>query len=164
MICLSTTTRTIEEAVQEALTVSSHIDAVELRADLLSADELSRPGLFPRLLADAGVPRAAILAIRRAVDGGDYAGKEGERARLLESAVGEAAAAGRPFFAVELEEDFDPPPVRGAAAAAGSEVIRSLYDLSGVPDGLEVRLRTMARSPKEIIKAAVTPRSTGELA
>jgi 3-dehydroquinate dehydratase / shikimate dehydrogenase len=99
-----------------------------------------------------------ILTLRRASDGGHFRGSEAERASLLARLL----ASG--FSAVDLEGDLDATGVEEAARSAGSTVIRSLHDFSGVPRDLAGRLSALARSPREIPKAAVMVHGAADLA
>ena len=74
---------------------------------------------FPRR---AGIP--AILTARRRADGGEFAGPEADRRRLLSRLLGAG------FDFVDLEEDLEAPDLEALAASRGTRVIRSLHDLS----------------------------------
>jgi len=160
MICLSLAAPTLDEAVADVRANLPHIDALELRADLLYPGELAQIGTFPRRLAAADIRLPMILAIRRERDGGRFSGAEAERTALFRSAVGNVANG---WFAIDLEEDFNPPGLREAAAEAGTRVIRSLHLPDAFPDDLEERLARMARAPSEILSVAVKINTTREL-
>ncbi len=160
MIVLSTTATTLDGALEQAAEQASWIDGVELRVDLLAPEE--QPGLddFPASIRDAiEKPLALICTVRRASDGGAWTSEEEARVALLQRAV----EAGYDF--IDLESDLQPSTDQLALRAheAGLGVIRSVHDLSGVPDDLTARVRSLPRDPREIAKAAVTPRSTADL-
>lgn len=151
-ICLSLTASTIEEDLRLIESRRSFIDMVELRADLLYPSELPLLSGFPKT---AGLP--AILAIRRRRDGGRWDGEEAERRGLL------ARSLSGGYEYLELEEDLNDPALSEAAGRAGARVIRSLYDCTGVPEGLVQRCRTLAHGSGEIPKIAVMPQSSRDL-
>jgi 3-dehydroquinate dehydratase / shikimate dehydrogenase len=126
---------------------------VELRADHLRESELAAAGKLPAL---AGLP--AILTVRRARDGGKYAGTEQDRCALLRRLVGQG------FAYADIEEDLQAPDVEDAIRKAGARVVRSFHDFNGVPGDLAARFARLARGPREIPKAAVMPRTCAQLA
>ncbi|HET6452461.1 MAG TPA: type I 3-dehydroquinate dehydratase [Spirochaetia bacterium] len=152
-ICLVLAHSTLDECLRALRPWRDRVDIAELRVDHLLPEEAAAAARFPGL---TGLP--AILTVRRTVDGGRYAGPETDRAALLTRLL----AGG--FTYVDLEEDLQAPGVDRAARAAGTRIVRSLHDTRGVPAGLAARVRSMARGPDEIVKAAVTPRSARELA
>jgi 3-dehydroquinate dehydratase/shikimate dehydrogenase len=143
---------TLEEDLRQADELRGRIDMVELRADHLRDSEAAAASSFP---ARVGVP--CILTVRRRSDGGRFAGDERDRIALLRKLAGAA------FAYVDLEEDLQAPELDAAVRRAGATVVRSLHDLTGVPSGLSRRIAALARGPGEIAKAAVTPRTCGEL-
>lgn len=151
-VCLSLTERTIRENLACVERERHRLDVVEVRADFLEAAELEGLKSFPRR---AGVP--AILTFRRSGDGGVQAITERERLAALERALeGEWAF-------VDFEHDLEAPHLEAKAAQQGAEVIRSFRDFSGVPADLGLRLKRLARGPRELPKAEVTPRSLADL-
>ncbi len=136
-------------AAELARANSARIDLVELRADFLADGELARLATFPGMI---GVP--AILTIRRVAEGGRFRGDESARRRLIGAGVGG-------FRYVDLESDVDRS--FDALIPANTTVIRSLHDMAGVPEQLGRVIRELPRSPGEIAKAAVTPRSGREM-
>jgi 3-dehydroquinate dehydratase / shikimate dehydrogenase len=151
-ICLSLTASTLEEDLRLLESRRTFVDMAEMRADFLDPAELSDLPSFPKR---SGLP--VILAIRRQRDGGAWNGGEARRRTLL------AGALRGGYAYADLEEDLEDPDLPEAAKRAGTRVIRSGYDLSGVPEGLADRLRSLARLPGEIPKLEVTPRSTRDL-
>ena len=127
---------------------------VELRVDHLREDELRAAGRLPAL---AGLP--AILTVRRARDGGKYAGTEQDRCALLRRLAGQG------FAYVDIEEDLQAPDVEDVIGE-GRRPDRPL-----VP---RFHRRSRGTSPPgsrgwragagEIPKAAVMPKTCAQLA
>lgn len=114
------------------------VDAVELRLDL-------HPGVdVAGFVARAGRP--VVVAVRRARDGGRFAGTEEERGRLLARAA--------PAAYVDIEVDADP-----ALAPAGPRRVVSCHDLHGMPDDLGALYERCRRRGADVVKIAVTPPS-----
>ena len=136
-------------AAELARANAARIDLVELRADFLDDGELARLSRFPDMV---GMP--AILTIRRTAEGGRFAADERSRRRLIGAAAGA-------YRYVDLESDVDRS--FDELVPAGTRVIRSLHDTAGVPDRIERVMRDLPRTGSEIAKAAVTPRTGGEM-
>lgn len=136
-------------AAELARANAARIDLVELRADFLNDGELARLSRFPDMV---GMP--AILTIRRTVEGGRFPQDERSRRRLIGAAAGA-------YRYVDLESDVDRS--FDELVPAGTRVIRSLHDTTGVPDRIERVMRDLPRTGREIAKAAVTPRTGGEM-
>lgn len=128
---------------------AARIDVVELRADFLDQGELPHLRRFPDMIGEP-----AILTIRRVAEGGRFRGDESARRRLI-------AAAADGYRYVDLESDVDRS--FDEAVPAGVRVIRSLHDTGAVPQPLGRIVRKLPRSPAEIAKAAVTPRTGREM-
>lgn len=128
------------------------IDVAQLRVDCLTPPQAAAAASFARA---AGLQ--VILTVRRARDGGRFSGSEAERIALLRGLM-----AGR-FAFVDLEEDLVAPALETAARAAGSVIIRSFHDFTGVPPDLAARVRRLARRRDEIPMAAVMTRGVGDL-
>ncbi len=152
-ICLCLASPTLADDVRHVEAFRGRVDMVELRADHLAPGELASAGRLPGL-----VDLPVILTLRRTRDGGRFAGSEQERVGLLERLVGSG------FAYVDIEEDLVAPSLDARIAEAGVRVVRSLHDFSGVPSDLAHRIARIPRGPREIPKAAVTPRSSAELA
>ncbi len=152
-ICLCLAAESLEADRKLAEAYRGKADLLELRADHLRPEELARAGEFPRQ-----VDLPVILTIRRVRDGGLFAGAESGRIATLERLV----VGG--FRYIDIEEDLDAPGLEARIAAAGVRIIRSLHDHGGVPADLGSRAVRLARRPTEIPKAAVMPKSTGDLA
>lgn len=128
---------------------AERIDVVELRADFLKDEELSHLRRFPQM-----INTPAILTLRRVAEGGRFGGTESERRCLLDALAGG-------YHYVDLESDVD-----GSfdeRVPAGVRVIRSLHDTAGMPDQLVRVVLKLPRSPAEIAKVAVTPRTGREM-
>lgn len=154
LLCLCLTSPTLQGNLSILEAHGKYADIVELRVDCLTGDERAHAGRLPSLTA---LP--AILTVRRAADGGLFDEGEADRIGLLRRLVGAG------FAYVDLEEDLRAPDLEGAGAprTRAPRVIRSLHDPVGIPEDLEGRLRALARTPREIPKVAVTPRSSAEL-
>ena len=152
-LCLCLTGATVAADLRTLEDCRAHVDMVELRADCLSDAEVAAAVALPRR---AGIP--AILTARRRADGGEFAGTEADRRRLLSRLLGAG------FDFVDLEEDLVAPDLEALAASRGTRVIRSLHDLRGVPADLARRVRGLPRSPGELPRAAVMTRGTADLA
>ncbi len=149
-LCLVLNGTTLTEDIELLDRYKDMVDLVEVRADFLAPDELSALDRFPRFLN-----RPAILTVRRTSDGGVFRGTEAERSALYRQG-------GRGDWAyVDLETDFTDRELASDLTRRGVRIIRSFHDFSGVPADLVERVRQVA--PGEFPKAAVMPRSTGEL-
>ena len=152
-ICLVLASETLEEDLRSLETMRGRVDLVELRADYLEHAELPAAGRLPAL---AGLP--VILTVRRVSDGGKYAGTEPDRCALLKRLVGKG------FAYVDIEGDLQAPDLEDAIRRGGARIVRSLHDFSRVPPDLAARFSSLARGPREIPKAAVTPTTCAQLA
>jgi 3-dehydroquinate dehydratase/shikimate dehydrogenase len=145
--------RTIEADLRHVEKFRGRVDLVELRVDHLDDREKGTAGRLPGLV---GIP--VILTLRRGRDGGKFDGPEAERVALLHRLAGGC------FSYVDLEEDLRAASLETRIAESGARIIRSLHDFSGIPPSFLSRIHGLARRPGEIPKAAVTPRSSAELA
>jgi 3-dehydroquinate dehydratase/shikimate dehydrogenase len=157
-ICLSLTGNTISRNKTLLDDCRPLVQLAEIRTDFLDERELAALGRAPQTL---GVP--LILTCRRARDGGRYTGSDRERLGLLSRALNDAAAWGRPFAFVDVEEDLQARDVETLARSTGGRVIRSIHDPRGVPTDLANRLTGMRHHRSDLPKAAVTPCSTADL-
>lgn len=160
MLCLTLTGRTLAENSETAARYAPQVDLVELRADFLEEAEWERLSDFP-----ASVSLPVILTFRLPRDGGRCQISEARRCSLLASALDGA------YGFIDLEALTAKVPLteerrrlEKRAAELPVRVIRSLHDFSRVPGDLARRLKELGGSPEEIPKAAVTPRSSAELA
>jgi 3-dehydroquinate dehydratase/shikimate dehydrogenase len=152
-LCLCLTGQTLEADLRLVEEYRPSVALLELRADFLTADEAAAAARFP---GSAGLP--VILTVRRTRDGGRFAGGEEQRAALLRR------IAGGGFSFVDLEDDLEAAGIERLIEAGGGRVIRSMHDFSGAPADLAARVRRLARSPRELPKAAVMTRGTADLA
>lgn len=161
MICLSLVADTLLRNLQSVEHYAAMIDLVELRADFLLPGERKDAHRFPaRLPAGRDGDRLpAILTVRAERDGGRWRESEDERRSLLLHGL-----RGGNYRYVDLERWLrgSDRELLDAAAAAGSTVIRSTHDFSGVPADLDAALDGDIDSG-EIPKVAAMPRSSAEL-
>ena len=158
-LCLCLTAKTIEKNLEILSKYRKFADMAELRVDCLDPDERLLIRRFPEL---AGLP--VILTIRRDIDGGYYTGGEGSRVKLLARGLAYANADRRFNFAyVDIEEDFDVPSLEEAARTFGTRIIRSCHNLNGIIDDIPAKIKSMKRAGDEIVKVAVTVKSTKDV-
>jgi 3-dehydroquinate dehydratase/shikimate dehydrogenase len=158
-ICLCLTAKTIKRNLEILNKYRQYTDIAELRVDCLESDERLYIRRFPEL---AGLP--VILTIRRNIDGGYYSGGEGARVKLLARGLAYANADSRFNFAyIDIEDDFDVPSIEEAARTFGTRIIRSFHSVNGIIDDIPAKIKSMQRSGDEIIKVAVTVKSTSDV-
>jgi 3-dehydroquinate dehydratase/shikimate dehydrogenase len=158
-LCLCLTGKTIEEDLSVLNKYRKYADLAELRVDCLELDEQLLIRRFPER---AGLP--VILTIRRDIDGGCFTGGEGYRVNLLSRGLAFADSDRRRNFAyVDIEEDLRVPSLEEAARTFGTRIIRSCHNIQGVGENLAGRLRNLSHVGDELVKMAVTPRSTEDL-
>jgi len=156
-LCL--TAKTIKRNLEILDKYRKFTDLAELRVDCLDNDERLYIRRFPEL---AGLP--VILTIRRDTDGGLYTGGEGTRVKLLARGLAFANANSRLNFAyVDIEDDLAVPSLEEAARTFGTRIIRSYHDLEGITDNITEKIKSMRRSGDEIVKVAVTVKSTKDV-
>lgn len=166
-LCLTLTAPTWEGAARQIRENRSWITMAEVRLDLLLPAE-REGGLSPGFQeAAAGLP--LILTARLPRDGGRWQGTEAERLALMARCLKEAA---EPFAWVDLEEEIlqgaqaplPAAPLPAAARRRGTKILASFHDFQGLPADLEARVDRMAEAGGlDAVKAAVTPRSSGDL-
>jgi 3-dehydroquinate dehydratase/shikimate dehydrogenase len=158
-ICLCLTAKTIKRNLEILNTYRKYTDIAELRVDCLNPDECLYIRRFPEL---AGLP--VILTIRRDIDGGYFTGGEGTRVKLLAKGLAFANADSRFNFAyVDLEDDFDVPSLEEAARTFGTRIIRSFHNINGIIDDIPAKIKSMRYTGDEIIKIAVSVKSTNDV-
>ncbi|GHV95381.1 3-dehydroquinate dehydratase [Spirochaetia bacterium] len=158
-ICLCLTAKTIERNVEILNKYRKYTDMAELRVDCLDPDDRLRIRRFPEL---AGLP--VILTIRRDIDGGYFTGGEAARVNILARGLAYAEADRRLNFAyVDIEEDLNVPSLEEAARTFGTRIIRSYHNLQGVDDDIPGKIQSMRHVGDELIKVAVTARSTSDV-
>lgn len=158
-ICLCLTAKTIKRNLEILNKYRKFSDLAELRVDCLDPDERLYIRRFPEL---AGMP--VILTIRRDVDGGYFTGGEGARVKLIARGLAYANADSRFNFAyVDIEDDFEVPSLIEAARTFGTRIIRSYHNLHNVPVDLTAKIKSMQRAGDEIIKMAISVKSTKDV-
>jgi 3-dehydroquinate dehydratase/shikimate dehydrogenase len=158
-LCLCLTGKTLEQNLFVLNRYRKYADLAELRVDCLKPDEQLLIRRFPE---QAGLP--VILTIRRDMDGGYFTGGEGYRVNLLSRGLAFANSDRRRNFAyVDIEEDLKVPSLEEAARTFGTRIIRSCHDIQGLGEDVAGRLRSLSRVGDELVKLAVTPRSTEDL-
>jgi len=158
-ICLCLTAKTIKRNLEILNKYRKFTDIAELRVDCLDSDERLYIRRFPE---QAGLP--VILTIRRDIDGGHFVGGEGARVKLFANGLAYASADSRQNFAyVDIEDDLEVPSLEEAARTFGTRIIRSYHNISGVIDDIPAKLRSMRQAGDEIIKMALTVKSTSDV-
>jgi 3-dehydroquinate dehydratase/shikimate dehydrogenase len=113
-------------------------DLIELRLD-----SVSDPNAAGAL---AGRDRPVIVTCRPTWEGGQFAGSEEERKRLLADAL----ALGAEYVDLEWRAGFDDL----IAQRAGRGIVLSSHDFEGVPGDLPARLHAMRSTGAEVVKLA----------
>ena len=144
--------QTIPAGLSQLERYRKYIDMAEIRADFLEPDELHRISVLP-----TKSPVPLILTVRREAEGGHFQGDEKSRSAVL----AEGVVSG--FTYVDMESDVDFGEVETACERTDCRIIRSLHDFGGVPENLSTLIKEMPRSPREIPKVAVMPRSLSDL-
>ena len=158
-ICLCLTAKTIGRNLEILNKYRAHTDIAELRVDCLDSDERLLIRSFPEL---AGLP--VILTIRRDIDGGHFTGGEGARVKLMARGLAFANEDSRHNFAyVDIEDDLVVPSLEEAARTFGTRIIRSCHNLNRVIDDIPAKIKSMQRSIDEIVKVAVSVKSSGDV-
>lgn len=162
MICLSLVATTIAQNLRSVARHASNIDLVELRADFLLPEEREQVDRFPSMLplGRDGTALQAILTVRTPEDGGHWNDGETERRHMLLHGL---RCGGYRYVDLEARLRGTDAELLDVAAEAGTTVIRSIHDFSGVPPNLAEFLGDEVVEG-EIPKAAVMPRSMVELA
>ena len=156
-MCL--TANTIERNLAILNKYRKYADLAELRADCLDPDERLLIRHFPE---QAGLP--VILTIRRVVDGGVFSGGEGARVSLFARGLAFADTDHRRNFAyVDIEEDLNVPSLEEAARTFGTRIIRSYHNTQGCDENIAAKIRDMVHSADDLVKIAVTARSTADV-
>ena len=158
-ICLCLCAKTIKRNLEILQKYRKYADIAELRVDCLDQDERYLIRRFPE---QAGLP--VILTIRRAIDGGKFFGGEGSRVSLLARGLAYADQDRRLNFAyVDIEEDLDVPNLEEAARTFGTRIIRSWHSLEGCVDQIQEKIQRMKCMGDDIVKIAVTAKSTSDV-
>ncbi len=155
-ICLVLTGRTLDEDVAQYRSQSLFTDMVELRADLLSAQDRARAAEFPEM-----VPVPCVLTFRRKSDGGAFDGAEKARASFFRRTLSSPDA--KKFAYVDFEADFRDEALESLAKRSGVRVIRSLHKFDGPVKDIESACRGLVGDRDEIAKVAFMPRSMNDV-
>ena len=140
LVCETVTAPTMADLRQRRDAVRD-ADLVELRLDGVADPDVAG--------ALAGRSRPVIVTCRPTWEGGQFAGPEDARRRLL----GEALALGAEYVDIEWAARFDDV----LATTGGRRVVLSSHDFDGLPDDLAGRVQAMRGTGAEVIKVAVTP-------
>ncbi|MDC7225614.1 MAG: shikimate dehydrogenase [Spirochaetales bacterium] len=156
MICLSCTETSIDANLQIINKNREFIDLVEIRVDFLNSSEYDGLHTIPDA---AGLP--CILTFRKPADGGINTSISNEErvAVMLKALEG-----GWRYIDIEDDADTDAElQLMKAAEAAGTRIILSFHDFTGVPANLAERMIENSKGDRYIPKAAVMPESTADL-
>ncbi len=140
----------VESSAALRLAAGLPLDLVEIRLDAFEAAPDLR-GLAAPLLATVRSPR----------EGGRQALNARERASRYLATLAHVAG-----IDVELSSARELAATLGAARAAGKRIVLSFHDFAGTPPlaALRARQRRALALGADVFKAAVTPRTPGELA
>ena len=136
---MTVTGRTAEAMRAARIAAEAHADLVELRVDTMDA-----PDAIPVL---EGRACPAIVTCRPVREGGDFAGTEEERRRILRS----AADAGAEFLDIELESTL----LDLLAPRNGRGIVVSKHDFHGAPADASEVLARMRATGAEVAKLAI---------
>jgi 3-dehydroquinate dehydratase/shikimate dehydrogenase len=139
-LCVTVTADTMAE-LRRRRDAAAAADLVELRLDTVR-----RPDVAGAL---AGRVRPVVVTCRASWEGGHFAGSEEERLRILT----EAWDGGAEYVDLEWKA---PAAAAFLAQTQGRRLVLSTHDFSGVPRDFEERVRTIAATPAEIVKVAVS--------
>jgi 3-dehydroquinate dehydratase/shikimate dehydrogenase len=142
LLCVTVKARTTAELRRIRDEVASDADLVELRVDSVSDPDVAG--------ALEGRRGKTIVTVRPKWEGGDFAGSEEERVRLLSDAI----ALGADY--VDLEWRARPQLDNLIARTTGRGIVLSLHDFTGVPADLPGEIRAMRSTGAEVVKVAVT--------
>jgi 3-dehydroquinate dehydratase/shikimate dehydrogenase len=145
LLCVTVTAPTMAELCQRRDAVED-ADLIELRLD--SVSDPSVPAAL------AGRRRPVVVTCRPTWEGGQFAGSEEERHRLL----AEAQAGGADYIDVEWRAHFDDL----VGHAGGKGVVLSSHDYHGVPVDLASQLHAMQSTGAEVVKVAATVNSLSD--
>src|SRR5690242_1514332 len=132
-LCVTVTAPTTAELRRRRDRVAD-ADLVELRLDSVADPDVAG--------ALAGRTRPVVITCRPAWEGGQFAGSEEERIRLLADAL----ASGAEYVDVEWRANYSDL----LAETGGRRVVLSSHDFQGVPDDLEPRARAMRNTGAEV--------------
>jgi 3-dehydroquinate dehydratase/shikimate dehydrogenase len=145
LLCATVTASTTAELRRRRDAVVD-ADLVELRLDTVSDPDV------PAALADRRRP--VIVTCRAGWEGGQFAGSEEERHRLLR----EALALGAEYVDLEWKARFDDL----LAESGGRRIVLSFHDFNGVPGDLGAIAAAMSATGAEVIKIAAQAHRLGD--
>ncbi len=140
-LCVTITAPTMAELVKRRDAVRD-ADLVELRLDSVAAPDVAQ--------ALYGRRRPVIITCRPRWEGGQFAGSEEERRRLLASAID----LGADYVDVEWRAGFSDL----LRAHGGKGLVVSSHDFDAYPADLDSRLEAMRATGAEVVKVAVKAR------
>ena len=145
LLCATVTAATTADLRRERDRVSD-ADLIELRLDSVGDPDVAG--------ALAGRRRPVIVTCRPVWEGGEFAGSEDERRRIL----GEALALGAEYVDVEWRAGFDDL----MSQTGGRRIVLSMHDYTSMPRDLSETARAMRATGAEIIKIAGTANSLSD--
>lgn len=140
LLCVTVTAPTTAELRRRRDAVIPAADLVELRLDSVSDPDVAG--------ALEGRRRRVIVTCRPTWEGGQFAGAEDDRRRILADAV----ALGAEWVDLEWRAHFDDL----LSQTGGRGVVLSCHDFEGVPADLSARARVMRSTGAQVVKLAVT--------
>jgi 3-dehydroquinate dehydratase / shikimate dehydrogenase len=138
-LCVTVTGATTAELCKRRDEVAD-ADLVELRLD-----SVSDPSVAGAL---AGRRCPVVVTCRPTWEGGQFAGSEEERRRVLIDAL----QLGAEYVDIEWRARFDDV----IAGVAGRRIVLSMHDFNGVPADLPAQVQSMRATGADIVKVAVT--------
>ena len=138
-LCVTLTAPTTAELRRRRDEVAD-ADLIELRLDTVRDPNVAA--------ALAGRRRPVIVTCRPAWEGGQFAGSEEERRRILREAI----ELGAEYVDIEWRAGFDDL----LSETRGRGIVLSCHDFDGVPADLTERVRAMRATGAEVVKIAVT--------
>jgi 3-dehydroquinate dehydratase/shikimate dehydrogenase len=141
LLCVTVTAATTAEMRLRRDTIVD-ADIVELRLDTVRDPDVEG--------ALAGRRKPVIVTCRPTWEGGNFAGSEEERRRILSAALAKGAEYVDLEWRSNLDEQID--------TTNGRRVVLSMHDYEGVPSDLADRARAMRSKGVEVVKVAVKTR------
>lgn len=141
LLCVTVTAPTTAELRRRRDEVAG-ADLIELRLDTVADPNVAG--------ALAGRRTPVIVTCRPTREGGQFAGSEDERRRLLREAVN----LGADYVDVEWRARFDDL----LADTGGRRIVLSMHDFEGVPADLAAQVQAMRSTGADVVKVAVATR------
>ena len=146
LLCVTVTAPTTAKLRQRRDEAAASADLVEVRLD-----SVSDPSAAGAVAARRG---PVIVTCRPTWEGGQFAGSEEERARILSDAV----ALGAEYVDIEWRARLD----QLLSQTGGRRIVLSSHDFDGVPTDLAARVRAMRSTGAEVVKVAVQARQLSD--